>query len=77
MREAGQARHRGRPGYGERKELTVRVSAQVGERLWAEAHRLGLSSPAEVATVMVYESLGMDVPQHLAGRVVARREGRR
>lgn len=69
MREGNEPRHRrGRPGYGERKELTVRVSTQVGERLWSEAHRLGLSSPAEVATVMVYESLGMDVPKHLAGR---------
>lgn len=68
MREGNETRHRGRPGYGERKELTVRVSKQVGDQLWSEAQRLGLSSPAEVATVMVYESLGLDVPKHLLGR---------
>ena len=68
MREGDETRRRGRPGYGERQELTVRVSRQVGEQLRSEAQRLGLSSPAEVATVMVYESLGLDAPKHLAGR---------
>lgn len=70
MREGNETRRRGRPGYGERKQLTLRVSKQAEEMLRSEVRRLGLASPAEVATVMVYESLGMDVPQHLAGRDV-------